>query len=181
MRLAFDGGVRRDGVLVDDTHVEAERAPSHGAPDSPEPHDSEGLAVDVRAPEEVPLPAVPLARACEAVGLHDAPGGGHQEGPREIRRRLGKDVRCIGDDHAAAASRRDVDVVVADRDIGDHFHGGRRREDLVVDRADDVADEAVLAPETRHQLGLGERSLGAVVVDGNLSWDEAQGLVGQNV
>src|SRR6266498_2816159 len=41
----------------------------------------------------------------------------------------------------------DADVVVADRHVGDDLHGGRRGQDLVVDRADDVADEAVLAPE----------------------------------
>ena len=68
----------------------------------------------------------------------------------------------------ATARRREVDVVVADRDVRDDFHGGRRGQDLVIDRADDVANQPVLAPKPGDQLGLGEPRLGAVVVHGHV-------------
>ena len=163
--------------MVEDAHVESRGAPRDGAADPSEAQDAERLAVHVGAPEEIPLPALPLARAREVVGLDDAPGGRHQERPREVGGGLGEDVGRVGHDDAAAPGGRDVDVVVADRDVRHDLEGGRRRENLVVDRADDVTDEPVLAPDPRQELGLGERGIRAVVVDGDLLGDQVQGLL----
>ena len=97
--------------------------------------------MDVGAPEEVPLPRLPLAGARVAVRLHDAARRRHEQGPGEVGGGLGEDVRRVRDDHLPALCRGDVDVVVANRDVGDDLEGRRRRQHLIVDRADDVADQ----------------------------------------
>src|SRR5213076_3607544 len=61
--LPLDGSVGPHGVVVEDAHVEPERAAGDGAPDPPESHDAERLAVYVGAPEEIPLPRLPPAGA----------------------------------------------------------------------------------------------------------------------
>ena len=134
--------------------------------------------MDVGAPQQVPLPLLPLTRAREVVGLDDTPCRRHQQGPREVGGRLGEDVRGVGDDDPPAARRGDVDVVVADSDVRDDLHRGRGGQDLLVDRADDVADEPVLTPKPGNQFGLGQPGLRAVVVDGHVPGNELAGLAG---
>src|SRR5215510_1710708 len=67
-QVALDGRVGLHRVLVEHAYVEAEGTPRHRPTDPAEADDTEGFPVYVRAPEEVPSPAVPLARADEAVG-----------------------------------------------------------------------------------------------------------------
>jgi len=55
------------------------------------------------------------------------------------------------------------------------------RQHLFVDRADDVADVGVLAPQAPDQLGLGQRGIRIVVFDLVFLRDHRPRLFGQNI
>ena len=60
---------------------------------------------------------------------------------------------------------RDVDVVVADRDVGDHLQPGGGPEHLGVDRVRDLAHQPLLVLQPGYQLGLGQRIVAGVEID----------------
>ena len=66
-------------------------------------------------------------------------------------------------------------VVVADGDVR-HDCQARHREDLVVDRRDDVADQAALALQALDQVSLRERLIAVVVLDLDVRRYELAGL-----
>ncbi len=88
-----------------------------------------------------------------AVGLDHAAGRGHEQRPGEVGRGIGEDVGRVGDHDAAPRAGRHVDVVVADRDVGDHAQARPGREQRLVDDLADHADEALLAGQALEQLG----------------------------
>ena len=167
------GSVAHVGIVGEHSHAEGLRTLTHLTADPAEAQDPEGLAVDVQAPQEVPLPGLPLAGAGVMVGLHDPAGGRHQQRPREIRGRLGEDVGRVGDHDPAPTGGGHVDVVVADRDVGDDLEA-RRGEDLVVDRVRDLANEALLALEPGEQVLSAECVLVAIEVHGHVGGDQCQ-------
>src|SRR5207245_2913309 len=133
-----------------------------GAPDPPEPHDAECLSVDVGAPEEVPLPCLPLTGAGVAVGLHDAARRRHEEGPREVGGGLREDVRRVRDDHATALGRgggyisRRFDRVLTAHEHHEH-EGGREamkirplHDRILVERLEEkeVKKGGIIIPDT---------------------------------
>ena len=61
--------------------------------------------------------------------------------------------------------RRDVDVVVADCDVGDHLQPGGGPEDLGVDRVRDLAHQPLLVLQPGHELGLGQRIVAGVEIN----------------
>jgi hypothetical protein len=147
------GRVGRDGVLVENAHVEAERPPGYSAADAAEADDAECLAMDVAPKEDHVLPLSELALADVAIRLDDAAGGGHEERPGEVSRGLGEDVGSIRDDDPARGRRRHVDVVEADGHVGHHLEIGARGQQRRVDGVGDEADEALAAFESRDELG----------------------------
>ena len=73
--------------------------------------------------------------------------------PGEVGDRFGQDVRRVGDDDAAGARVRDVDVVVPDGDVGDDLQLRRRVDGGAIDRVGEQADERVLVGDPRPQFG----------------------------
>ena len=125
LQLALAGRVGADGIVVEHAHVEAERSSGYRPSDPAEADDAERLAIDVVAPEEVPLPAGPLPRARETVGRDDASRGSHEQGPREVGGRLRQHVGGIGHHDPARLAGRHIDVVEADRHVADGLQSGR--------------------------------------------------------
>ena len=181
VELALGREVRAQGVVVQDAHPEPTGPSRYGAPDAAEAQDAERLAMHIQAPEQVPLPGLPLPGAGVLVGLDHTPSGRHQQGPGEVRSGLGEHVGGVGDDDAAPAGGGQIDVVVADSHVGDDLEVRAGGQHLVVDGRDDVADEAGLAPEAPDQLLPREGLVPRVVVDGEIGRDQTPGFIWQNV
>ena len=181
VELALRGGIDSDGVVIEHAHIESGGSTGHGPADAAEAHHTECLAVDIDAPEQVPLPTLPLPGPSELVGLHDATGGGHEQGPGEVCRRLGQHVGRVGHDDAVAARSGHVDVVVAHGHVRDDLERGDGRQHFLVDRADDVADQTILALEPGDQLLLCERIVRVVQIDPHIGREKLDGFSRQRV
>jgi hypothetical protein len=152
-------------VLVEHAHPEAPAPPRHRAADAAEADHAQGLAVHVAAQERHVLPLLESALAQVTVGFHHATRGGHQEGPREVGGGVGQHVGGVGDHHAPLGAGRHVDVVEADRDVGDDAQVRARVQQRLIDRLADHADQPLLAAQAREQLRARHRRVRAVRVD----------------
>ncbi|KAG1438752.1 hypothetical protein G6F55_013878 [Rhizopus delemar] len=93
----------------------------------------------------MPWPMRPMPRMpSPALGFGDAARGGHQQGETEVGRGLGEHVRGVAGEDAGRAERVDIQVVVADADVGDHLQlrgiGHLGRADALVEGADRAVD-----------------------------------------
>ena len=114
-------------LRVDDLHPERARPRRDGAADLAVADDPERLALQPAAEHEVDRPRPRLARADQPLALPHPARDREQQRDREVGRRVGQDAGRVRDDHAARAGRVHVDVVVADRDVGDDAQPRRRR------------------------------------------------------
>ncbi len=117
------------------------------------------------AEHEVERPALPLAAPHQPLAFRQPPRDRQNQRPREIGHRLGEHVRRVGDDDRRATRVRDVDVVVADGDVGDDLQRRRGVDDARVDRIGQQADERVLVGDALAQLRRRNRSVAAVQID----------------
>ena len=104
----------------------------------------------------MPVPG-PL-RADQALALAQAAGRHQDERERDVGGRIGEDAGRVREAHAARRAGRDVDVVVADRDVRDDAQlrpGGV--EEGVVDAIVEEGDDGVGAVDRRVQLVGRER------------------------
>lgn len=130
------------GRGVDHPRAEGRNAHRHGLADAPEAHDSHGLASEAFAHEVGGRPAAEAALAQLALTLGKAPQEGDGGAHCELRRRFGENVGRVGDRHAAGPRRSEVDVVHANRVVGDDAQAGPRLEQLVVDPIGEESHEA---------------------------------------
>ncbi len=150
-------------AVVDDAHVEAPRAAGHGAADAPEAEDAERLAPDVGAAELIEIPAAPLAGAGESIAFNQAAGDGQDQRPGQVGGGFIEHAGGIGDGDLAARTGGEVDVVVADADVGDDAQSGRGGEDFVVNALGDQGDERIFAGDAAQDFGA-RRAFGPVPV-----------------
>src|SRR5882672_2148848 len=149
---ALDLARKPAAVVVQHPHREAFRALRDRLADAPHADDAEGRMVDVDAEKLVVLPALPVPRAQPALGLGDAPGRGHEQYPGGVRGGLVQHAGGIGRDDASLAARREVDVVVADRDVAHGLETRRRVEQGGVDAVAAGGEHAVLVGEAPAKL-----------------------------
>ena len=122
---------------------------------------------------QCPLPDEPVA-------FWQATGGGHEQRPGEVGRRLRQDARRIADLDAAPRARGDIDVVEADGVVADHPElrpGGI--EELVVDLVGQQRQGAVDTGDAPQQLVSRRRQVPVPQVDVTRRADEVEALVGQ--
>jgi hypothetical protein len=175
----FGRRVRRDGVLVEHSHVEPEGAPGHGPADPPEADDPQRLSVDVPAQQQQVFPLLEPALADVAVALDHPSRRRHHQRPGEVRGGVREHVGGVGDDDPVPGRGRHVDIVEADRDVGDYAQLGAGGQQLVVDEVGDQADQPFAVLEPGHQLGLREGCVPLVQVDLRPLSGGLQGLLGQ--
>jgi hypothetical protein len=135
--------------------------------------------VDIAAQEQHHLPLLPLALAHEAVGLGEPAGRGHEQGPREVGRGVGQDVRGVRDDDAALGRGRHVHIVVAHRHIADDAQLGAGRQELLIDDLADHADQPLPSLEPGEQLGSGHGPVMGKVVHLGLGAGHVEDLLGE--
>ena len=87
------------------------------------------------------------------------------ERPRQVGRRLGQHVGRVGDDDAALARRRHVDVVVADGNVATTFEVAPRLEHRAIDGVGHHADQPLLAGHARDELVVREACSPSYAID----------------
>ena len=112
-------------------------------PDAPESHDAQGLAEQGLPEQLIERPAVPLARADEALAFAEAAGGGEHQREGELRGGLGQNVGRVRRHDVSRGERAEVEVVHADRTVRDDLELGRALEDARVDPIEQQAHERV--------------------------------------
>ena len=95
----------------------------------------------------------------------DEHGRRHQQRPREVRGGVVEHARRIGHANAAFRARRDIDVVVADRDVGDDLEVRTPREDRLVEPVHHGGQRPARARKPRRELFGGPRQVLLVVDD----------------
>lgn len=130
-------------IVIEEAHAEAARPFGHLQADAAQADDAQASAVYVLAQQHLRLPRLPASLAGIAVGLHHAPGSGHEQGEGEVGGGLGQDAGRICNQDGALGSGGHVDVVVAYRQVTDHPQAGRRIHKLGVDAFGEEGEQAV--------------------------------------
>jgi hypothetical protein len=108
-------------------------------------------------------PPFPLAPAQLAFRFAQSPGDRQDEAPGEVSARIGQHVGRVGRDDAAGAAGVEIEVVVANRDIGHHPElrpGGVQH--LVIDAVGQKTDQPLL-PGNAFEQFLARNGRSAVV------------------
>ena len=136
-------------------------------PIRPRPMMPELLAAQLHAEHEVERPALPLPAPNRAAPLRRSAGSTREDQrPGQLRGRFGEHVGRVRDDHAAGLHRRHVDVVVADRDVGDDLKVRRASRSRIASiRSVRRQISARLAGEALLQLVARDRRRAVVEVD----------------
>ena len=172
-------------------HVEPARSARDDAPDPTHAQDAESLAGDLRAHHERRAPVLPQALAHKLFPFTCAARGADHQHHGEFGRRVRQHIRRVGHDDPSCARGFQVDMVVADGEVGDDPDlGGQTLENVGGEmlrvawqdglRAPGVFDELV----TRVEAVVGIQA-GLVVAlqaifhgDGKLACDEVQWVSG---
>ena len=110
----------RPRAAVEDLGAERPDQLGVATPDSAEADHSNGRPAQLDPPVRGRVPAAPAAGAEVALGVAHSPGSRQGQRQGELGRRLGQDTWGIGDEHSPLRTCREVDVVVADREVGDN-------------------------------------------------------------
>jgi hypothetical protein len=140
-------------IRVGDGHTKGWCLCGHRASDAADTDEAELLASQFHTKQVVKCPAAPRARTHLTLTLAESARNCENEAPGEIRTRVGEHVRRVGHNHAARSAGRQIDVVVADRNIADRLQlrpGGV--EHGRIDRFGEQAHDGVLAGHPLQQL-----------------------------
>ena len=113
---AWDG----PDIVIVNPHVEAACSTRHDAPDPAHAEDAKSLAGDLRAHHECGTPVFPQSLAHQLFPFTRAASGTDHQHHRELGGRVRQHVWSVGYDDASCACGFQVDMVVADREVGDN-------------------------------------------------------------
>ena len=142
---------------MNDRHAEGSGALRHRLPMRPEPDDAELPAAQLHAEQLVERPSLPVAAPQHPLAFAQPAGHGQDQRQREIGRGIRQDVRRVGDDDAPLTRGGDVDVVVADGDVGDDAQSLARFDHRPIDGVGDHRQQRLLAGDAAHQLVVRRR------------------------
>ena len=106
------------GIETYELHLEALGPLGHLTTHAAQPHDAQGLAVQLDPGE---LGALPFTLLQGRVGPYDVPGQGEHHGHGVLSSRDDVGRRGVHDQYAAASGRLDINVVDAHARPADHF------------------------------------------------------------
>src|SRR6266481_1651039 len=119
VQLVFDGCGCARLAVVDYLHCKSSGAPCDRTSDAPESDDAQRLAPDVSSTKLIEIKTLPVPRANIVVGFHHSARHSHHQRPGKIRSGLVQHAGSVGNDDTAFAACGDINVVVADGDVGD--------------------------------------------------------------
>lgn len=144
--------------VVDDTHAERGGPRCHRLADVPHAHDSELLALKTGAEHETDVPRPRLAGTHQPVAFGHPARDVEQQGHGQVGRGVDEHAGGVGGDGAVARDGDDVEVVVADRGIGDHLQSrAGRREHVLVDAVVEHGDDRGGVPDSLAQFLRAQR------------------------
>ena len=144
-------------VAVEHLHFEAARAPSDRLADPAHADDAQRCVMNIDAQPLLEPPAGPFAGPDVALDLREATRGCEHQSPCKVGGGVVEHARRIGRHHAARGARRDVDVVVADGDVGDDFEARTALEQRRIDAVGETAHDTLLVGQPLRQRVGGER------------------------
>jgi hypothetical protein len=118
-------------IVVMNRHVEATCARRDHLADPAHTEDTEALAGDLPADHERRAPVLPQLVAHDMFAFAGAPRRAQHQQHRDLGGGVGKYVGRIRYDDLLAARRFEVDVIDADRKIGDRLYPGRQSRDCI--------------------------------------------------
>ena len=121
------------------------------------PDDPETATLQAGAEEHEHPPLPRLVRADDPLALPEAPRDHQDQRHRDVGRRVGQHTWSVGGDHAALTAFGDVDVVVADGDVGDDL---QLRAGRVEERPVDLGGQ-----QGQHSVGMGDTFVQLVDLD----------------
>ena len=144
---------RTPGV-VQHLHREPVGPPGHLPADPAVADEAEDRPVDVAGEMVGEPPARPPAGPQVGLRLRRQPGRRQDQQERQVGDRLVEDARRVADGHAERGGRADVDVVVADRGVGDDpkVPGRAGLEQRPPDRIGELAEDGVDVRRRRREL-----------------------------
>ena len=105
-------------IAVLDLHPKTGGTTGHRMPDPAISNYPEPLSGQTRSEQHLEIPPIEAAGPQKGIRLDDAASGGKNEGKRQVSGRVGEDIRGVGDMNSAAACDFEIDVVEANRHIG---------------------------------------------------------------
>ena len=142
-QFALDLGRNSMAAGINHAHAKTLRAARDGLPDSTESDDAERFAEHVGAAKLIEIPREPFAGARERIGFDDAARDGEQQRPRQVSRGFVENAGRVGARDLAAAERGEVEIVIADGDVGDDAQARRGGQQRFVDAVGEQRDEAL--------------------------------------
>ena len=156
--VAREGGIF-EWVEREDAHVESARPFCDLLADASQANDTDRRPADLSTEQEAGTPGLPLAITDIGHRLGNAARGGEQQRPGVIGGRVGQHIRGVADKHTALAGRRDVDVVVADREVRDDAQTRVPVEHGAIDAIGEQSDGAVASLQQGIELVRARREL----------------------
>ena len=156
------GPVHRPPAADGHAHPEGRRPIGDRAADPARTDHPQLLAAQARAQHEIERPPLPRAPANDALALTQPPRDGQDQGPRVVGDRVGQHVRRVGAHDPFRACVGDVQVVVTDRHVRDHFQVGTRVDRWGIQPVAEEHDDALLPAQPIVQLAWCEARLAHV-------------------
>ena len=143
--------------MVQDLHPEPGAPAGHRPADPAVADHPERGAVDVLAEVLVDGPAVPSTAAQVALALAEETGCRQDQREGQVGGGVVEHARRVADGHAGGRGRLQVDVVVADGDVGDDTQLGSAGDHRPVDAVGEHTDDGIGVRRRPDELAVGER------------------------
>jgi len=115
-------GIQRFAIVIVNRHVKTARTPRHNLTDPAHAEYAEPLAGGLAADHEVRAPVFPLLAAHQALAFAGPARGTEHQQYRDFRGGIRQHVGRVGDNNAFLPRRVQINVIDADREVGNRFH-----------------------------------------------------------
>jgi hypothetical protein len=116
-------------------------------------------------------PTLPLAAPQLTLGLAETPRDAENQRPSEIGARVGEHIGRVGDKDAAGTAGLHVDVVVADRNVGDDPQVATGIQYFGIDTIGQQANQRVLTRYALEELRAPDRLAARVQIELTLGFE----------
>jgi len=139
---------------VEDSHPEADRAPSDRLPDLAPSDDTQRRSVDIPSEHQARGPGLPASRSYETITLGYAACRRHQQGKGEVGGSLSEDAWGMADGNSRLGSRGEINIVQPNSEIADDLKPRELFNRSCVEAIGDHTDDRVGISASCDQIGM---------------------------